>query len=245
MRTSTASVVSLAFVFSFVAVLRGQESPPKETEPAGQNAPPTEAEPPAETVVEAEQPVEAVAEAKQAAEPETESAEPEMEPVPEPEAAEPVLPQIDPTLPDSWIDSFTWRSIGPAVMGGRITDIAVYEADPTIYWVASASGGLLKTTNSGITFEHQFDHEATVSIGAVAVAQSDADIVWVGTGESNPRNSVSWGDGVYKSTDGGKTWTNMGLKESFQIGAIAIDPINANVVYVGALCPRWGPNEER
>ncbi|MCH8259687.1 MAG: PDZ domain-containing protein [Planctomycetes bacterium] len=245
MRTSTASVVSLAFVFSFVAVLRGQESPPKETEPAGQNAPPTEAEPPAETVVEAEQPVEAVAEAKQVAEPETESAEPEMEPETEPETAEPVLPQIDPTLPDSWIDSFTWRSIGPAVMGGRITDIAVYEADPTIYWVASASGGLLKTTNSGITFEHQFDHEATVSIGAVAVAQSDSNIVWVGTGESNPRNSVSWGDGVYKSTDGGKTWTNMGLKESFQIGAIAIDPINANVVYVGALGRLWGPNEER
>ncbi|MEE9131493.1 MAG: PDZ domain-containing protein [Phycisphaerales bacterium] len=236
MRTSTASVVSLALVFGFVAVLRGQESPPQEAQPAAKKAPPTEAEPPGEILAEAEQPVKTVAEAPQAAEPETE---------PEPETAEPVLPQIDPTLPASWIDSFTWRSIGPAVMGGRITDIAVYEADPTIYWVASASGGLLKTTNAGITFEHQFDHEATVSIGAVAVAQSDSDIVWVGTGESNPRNSVSWGDGVYKSTDGGKTWTNMGLKDSFQIGAIAIDPINANVVYVGALGRLWGPNEER
>ena len=150
-----------------------------------------------------------------------------------------------PTLPDSWIKSFKWRSIGPAVMGGRITDVAVYEADPTIFWVSSASGGLLKTTNAGITFEHQFGNQATVSIGAIAVAQSDSNIVWVGTGEANPRNSVSWGDGVYKSIDSGKTFKNMGLKESFQIGAIAIDPNNANVVYVGALGRLWGPNQER
>ncbi len=153
--------------------------------------------------------------------------------------------KVKPTLPDSWVKNLNWRSIGPAVMGGRITDVAVYEADPTIFWVSSASGGLLKTTNAGITFEHQFDHEATVSIGAIAVAQSDSNIVWVGTGEANPRNSVSWGDGVYKSTDSGKTFKNMGLKKSFQIGAIAIDPNNANVVYVGALGRLWGPNEER
>jgi photosystem II stability/assembly factor-like uncharacterized protein len=143
------------------------------------------------------------------------------------------------------LKQLTWRCIGPANMGGRITALAVYEADPTTYWVATASGGLLKTTNNGVTFEHQFDHEATVSIGDVCVAPSDKNIVWVGTGESNPRNSVSYGDGVYKSTDGGKTWMNMGLKKSFQIGRIRIHPKNPDIVYVGALGRLYGPNEER
>jgi photosystem II stability/assembly factor-like uncharacterized protein len=106
-------------------------------------------------------------------------------------------------------------------------------------------GGLLKTTNNGITFEHQFDHEGSVAIGDVAVAPSNMDIVWVGTGENNPRNSVSYGDGVYKSTDGGKTWTNMGLKDSFQIGKIAIHPKDPNIVYVGALGRLYGPSPER
>ncbi len=148
-------------------------------------------------------------------------------------------------LPAEWVRSLTWRAIGPAAMGGRITAIAVYEADPSIWWVATASGGLLKTTNNGITFEHQFDKEATVSIGDVAVAPSDPNIVWVGTGENNPRNSVSYGDGVYKSTDGGKTWKNLGLKKSFQIGKILIHPTDPNIVYVGALGRLYGPNEER
>jgi photosystem II stability/assembly factor-like uncharacterized protein/uncharacterized FlaG/YvyC family protein len=148
-------------------------------------------------------------------------------------------------IPAEWAKQLNWRSIGPAAMGGRIVDLAVYEADPCVFWVATASGGLLKTDNNGVTFEHQFDHEATVSIGAVAVAQSDKSIVWVGTGENNPRNSVSYGDGVYKSTDGGKTWKNMGLKASFQIGRIVIHPKDPNVVYVGALGRLYGPNEER
>ncbi|MDY7108972.1 MAG: PDZ domain-containing protein [Planctomycetota bacterium] len=152
---------------------------------------------------------------------------------------------VEPTLPADWIGALHWRCIGPANMGGRITDLAVYEADPNIWWAATASGGLVKTTNNGVTFEHQFDHEATVSIGDVAVAQSDPGIVWVGTGENNPRNSVSWGDGVYKSTDGGKTFTHMGLKESFQIGRIAIHPENPDIVYVGALGRLWGENEQR
>ena len=86
------------------------------------------------------------------------------------------------TLPESWVDTLQWRSIGPANMGGRITDLAVYEADPCIWWAATASGGLLKTINNGVTFEHQFDRENTVSIGDVAVAQSNPEIVWVGTG---------------------------------------------------------------
>jgi S1-C subfamily serine protease/photosystem II stability/assembly factor-like uncharacterized protein len=148
-------------------------------------------------------------------------------------------------LPEDWIKTVPWRSIGPANMGGRITDLAVYEADPSTFWVATASGGLLKTTNNGVTFEHQFDREATVSIGAVAVAQTDPNLVWVGTGENNPRNSVSYGDGVYKSTDGGKTWKNMGLTKSFQIGRIVIHPKDPNIVYVGALGRLYGPNEER
>lgn len=149
------------------------------------------------------------------------------------------------TIPDEWMEHFEWRSIGPANMSGRITSIAVYEDDPRIWYVASASGGLLKTTNSGINFEHQFDDQATVSIGDVQVSQQDPNVVWVGTGESNPRNSVSWGDGVYKSTDGGKTWKNMGLKESFQIGRIAIHPENHDIVYVGTLGRLWGPGGER
>jgi hypothetical protein len=148
-------------------------------------------------------------------------------------------------LSPDWIKELKWRSIGPANMGGRVTAVAIYEADPTTWWAATASGGLLKTTNNGVTFEHQFDSQTTVSIGDVAVAQSNRNIVWVGTGENNPRNSVSYGDGVYKSIDGGKTWKNMGLRKSFQIGRIAIHPKNPDIVYVGAVGRLYGPNEER
>ncbi len=151
----------------------------------------------------------------------------------------------DAALNPDWLKAMNWRCIGPATMGGRITAISVFEADPTTYYVATASGGLLKTVNNGVTFEHQFDKEATVSIGDVCVAPTDRNIVWVGTGENNPRNSVSYGDGVYKSTDGGKTWKNMGLKKSFQIGKIIIHPKDPNIVYVGALGRLYGNNEER
>ena len=141
--------------------------------------------------------------------------------------------------------SVKWRSIGPANMGGRITALAVSPKDSSTWWASTASGGLLKTTNNGVTFEHQFDSESTVAIGHVAVSASNPEIVWVGTGECNPRNSVSWGDGVYKSTDGGKTWASMGLKESYQIGRIVIHPSNPDIVYVAALGRLWGDNEER
>src|SRR5262245_13618629 len=148
-------------------------------------------------------------------------------------------------LDAQWLKSLNWRCLGPANMGGRITDIAVNENDSSMWWIATASGGLLKTINNGVTFEHQFDLEATVSIGAVAVAPSDANIVWVGTGEANPRNSVSYGDGVYKSTDSGKTWKNMGLKKTYQIGGLVVHPQDPNIVYVGALGRLYGPSEDR
>lgn len=153
---------------------------------------------------------------------------------------------VSPSLPQAWVDEgVRWRSIGPANMGGRITDLAVNESDPSNFWVATASGGLLKTTNNGATFEHQFDDETTVSIGALALAQSNPDVLYIGTGEANPRNSVSWGDGVYKSTDGGDTWTHMGLSESFQTGGLVVHPEDPDVVYVGALGRLWGPNDQR
>jgi photosystem II stability/assembly factor-like uncharacterized protein len=149
------------------------------------------------------------------------------------------------TLPTQWVAQLPWRSIGPANMGGRITDLAVHPEDSSCYWVATASGGLLKTSNNGVDYEHQFDHEAVASVGSVAVSTSNPDIVWVGTGEPNPRNSVSWGDGVYKSVDGGATWEHMGLEGTFQISTVLIDPLDPDIVWVGALGRLWGPNEER
>jgi len=130
-------------------------------------------------------------------------------------------------------------------MSGRVADVAVYEPNPNIFYVASASGGLLKTTNNGNTWENVFNRETSVSIGDVAINPDDANIVWVGTGEANSRQSSSWGDGIYKSTDGGKTWKHMGLRESHHIGRIVVNPIDTDIVYVAALGHLWGPNAER
>ena len=107
---------------------------------------------------------------------------------------------------EAWVKNFQWRPIGPASMGGRIVDLEVVESDPINFYLATASGGLFKTTNNGTTFTPIFEKQSAVSIGDVAVSRSDPKIIWVGTGEHNARNSVSWGDGVYKSTDAGKTW---------------------------------------
>ncbi|MEM9065187.1 MAG: PDZ domain-containing protein [Planctomycetota bacterium] len=153
--------------------------------------------------------------------------------------------EIEPTLSEELAGLFEWRSIGPANMSGRLIDIAVHADNPKHFYLATASGGILKTTNNGVTFEHIFDDQSTVSIGDIAISQTDPDLIWVGTGEHNPRNSVSWGDGVYKSTDGGETWEHKGLRESFQTGKILIHPESDDTVYVGALGRLWGPNEER
>ena len=138
-----------------------------------------------------------------------------------------------------------YRSIGPAIMGGRIADVEGVPGDANVVYVASASGGLWKTTNGGVTWKPIFERQGTFSIGDIALAPSNPDVVWVGTGESNVRNSVSFGDGVYKSTDGGKTWQHMGLKDTEHISAIAINPQNPDIVYIGALGHAFGPNEER
>ena len=138
-----------------------------------------------------------------------------------------------------------YRSIGPAIMGGRVADVEGVPGDPNVVYVASASGGLWKTTNGGVTWKPIFERQGTLSLGDIALAPSNPEVIWVGTGESNVRNSVSFGDGVYKSTDGGKTWQHMGLKDSERISAIVINPQNPDIVYIGALGHAFGPNEER
>ncbi len=137
------------------------------------------------------------------------------------------------------------RSLGPTTMGGRVSDIAVYEKEPRIFYVATASGGLWKTENGGLTMSAVWDKGSSVAMGAVDVSQSDPNLVWIGTGEQNGRNSASWGDGVYKSTDGGKTWSFVGLKETRHIAQVLIDPKNSETVYVAACGKLWGTNPER
>lgn len=141
--------------------------------------------------------------------------------------------------------SLKFREIGPANMGGRIDDFAVVESNPNIVYAGTASAGVWKSINGGITWTPIFDDQSLSSIGDVTVAPSEPETVWVGTGESNNRQSSSWGNGVYKSQDGGKTWANMGLKDTHHIGRILIHPTNPNIVYVAAAGHLWGPNEER
>jgi photosystem II stability/assembly factor-like uncharacterized protein len=155
------------------------------------------------------------------------------------------IPLSAQTITQQTIAGLQFRTIGPATMSGRIVDLAVVEANPTTFYIASATGGVWKTVNNGVTFEPVFEDEGTHSVGDIAVSQLDTNIVWVGTGERANRQSSSWGDGVYKSTDGGKTWKNTGLRDSHHIGRIAIHPRDPNVVFVAAMGHLWGPNEER
>ena len=141
--------------------------------------------------------------------------------------------------------ALTFRTIGPAAMSGRITDLAIVERDPSIIYAASATGGLWKSSDAGIMWAPVFDREATHSIGAVAVSQARPSDVWVGTGEATNRQSSGWGDGIYKSSDAGKTWRNVGLGDSHHIARIVVHPTNADIVYVAAMGHLWGPNNER
>jgi photosystem II stability/assembly factor-like uncharacterized protein len=148
-------------------------------------------------------------------------------------------------LADLSLGAFKLRSIGPALTSGRISDFAVRPGRRHEFFVASASGGVWKTVNAGTTFTSVFDAQGSYSIGCVALDPRDPNVVWVGTGENNNQRSVGYGDGVYKSVDGGASWTNAGLKASEHIGMIAIDPRDSDVVYVAAYGPLWSPGGER
>jgi photosystem II stability/assembly factor-like uncharacterized protein len=145
------------------------------------------------------------------------------------------------TKPDSLknipLSGLSFRSIGPAVTGGRVVALAVNPFDHSEYYVGSGHGSLWKTTNNGTTFSPAFDNQNSYAIGAIEIDPTNPNIVWVGTGENNNQNNVIYGDGVYKSEDGGSSWKNMGLKESRQIGGIVVDPKDGNVVYVAAYGP--------
>jgi photosystem II stability/assembly factor-like uncharacterized protein len=146
---------------------------------------------------------------------------------------------------DPLLKEFVWRSIGPANMGGRIDDIAVDEKNPSTFYLGFAGGGLWKTTNNGTTFTPIFDEYTISSIGDIALAPSDANVIYVGTGEPNNRQSSTFGGGVFKSTDGGKKFEYMGLKETQSIARIVVHPTDPNTAYVAAIGHLFGPNKER
>jgi len=137
------------------------------------------------------------------------------------------------------------RGIGPALQSGRIGDIAVHPTDRSVWYVAVASGGVWKTTNAGTTWKPIFDKQGSYSIGCLAMDPVDPRVVWIGTGENNSQRSVGFGDGIYKSLDGGRTWKRKGLENSEHIAKILIDPRNTDVVYVAAQGPLWAPGGER
>ncbi len=150
-----------------------------------------------------------------------------------------------PQLTDVLFKNLKARSIGPAVMGGRTSDIALDPKNPFVFYVGLAHGGVFKTEDNGVSFDPIFDKQPVLSIGAVAVAPSDSNVIWVGTGEANDRNSSGWGNGVYRSTDGGENWQNVGLKESRAIGRIVVHPSKPEVAYVAVSGHLWIDSGER
>ena len=157
------------------------------------------------------------------------------------EAEESVVNQSD----DPILRAFSWRSVGPFGQGGRVDDLAVHPGDPHTYFVGFATGGLWKTTNNGTTFRPVFDSYGTHSVGAIAIAPSNPDVVWAGTGEANNRQSSSFGEGIYKSADGGETFTHMGLRETQSIARVIAHPDDADVAWVAANGHLFGANPER
>ena len=143
------------------------------------------------------------------------------------------------------LDALAFRAVGPALTSGRVADLAINPLNPDEWYVAAASGGVWKTTNHGLTFEPLFDDQGSYSIGCITLDPSNSHTVWVGTGENNNQRSVAYGDGVYKSTDGGSSWTNVGLKASEHIGMIAVHPKNSNIVWAAAYGPLWNSGGER
>jgi photosystem II stability/assembly factor-like uncharacterized protein len=148
-------------------------------------------------------------------------------------------------LTDVLFKNLKARSIGPAVMGGRISDIAIDPRNPFVFYVGLGHGGIFKSGDAGVSFDPIFDKESALSIGAIAIAPSDSDVIWVGTGEANDRNSSAWGNGVYRTTDGGEHWTNVGLKDSRTIARIVVDPKNPETAYVAAMGHLWVDGGER
>lgn len=159
--------------------------------------------------------------------------------------AQPKSTTTDTGMSSDLFSNLTFRSIGPAVTSGRISDFAVNPKNQSEYYVATASGGVWKTTNHGVTFSPIFDGQGSYSIGCVSLDPNNASTVWVGSGENNNQRSVAYGDGVYKSDDGGKTWKNMGLKNSEHISEVIVHPQDANIVYVAAYGPVWSEGGER
>jgi photosystem II stability/assembly factor-like uncharacterized protein len=143
------------------------------------------------------------------------------------------------------LKSFELRSIGPGLATGRISDIAIDAKNPSVWYVASSFGGLWKTANRGITFTPIFDDGGSFTLCCIVIDPKNSDVLWLGTGEHNSQRSAHFGDGVYKSTDAGKTWKRMGLVTSEHIGRIAIDPRNTGTVYVASQGPLWSAGGER
>ncbi|HBE69305.1 MAG TPA: glycosyl hydrolase, partial [Planctomycetaceae bacterium] len=148
-------------------------------------------------------------------------------------------------ITSSLVSGMRFRSIGPALMSGRIGDIAVDPTDRSTWYVAASSGGVWKTTNAGVTFNPIFDGYGSYSIGCLAIDPHDRFTIWVGTGENNSQRSVGYGDGLYKSTDGGQSFKRVGLENSEHIGMIAIDPRDSNTVFVAAQGPLWSSGGDR
>lgn len=172
----------------------------------------------------------------------TPASHPEVSPTP---TVSPSAPASPTPTPGPAFANLSWREIGPALTGGRVAAVAGSATDPKLYYLGAAGGGVWKSANGAQTWDPVFEKQGTASIGAVTIDPTDNNTVWVGTGEANPRNDVSYGDGVYKSADGGDTWKNVGLRATRYISRILVDPRNHNHVIVGALGDVFADNSER